>query len=147
MSQPVDNNIIFPPPPYTTPPTDQNGLISIAWANWFRQLYLRTGQASAPSNTQILTNPMTTFGDTLFENGTPAIDRLPGNITSTKNFLTQTGTGLVSGNPAWGTIQAGDVPILNQDTTGNAATATTTTNATNVTNIGITDDLIQAPAL
>jgi hypothetical protein len=77
------------------------------------------------------TNPMTTLGDFLYENATPAAARLPGNTTSTKNFLTQTGTGTVSAVPAWGTIAAGDVPTLNQSTTGNALTATTATNATN----------------
>lgn len=56
--------------------------------------------------------PLTTLGDMLYENGTPALARLPGNTTATKNFLTQAGTGTVSAAPAWGTIQAGDVPDL-----------------------------------
>lgn len=140
MTQPIDEDVTLPPPPYTSSFLDQNGSLSISWLTWLRQLYLRVGQAVAPSNTQILVNPMTTFGDMLFENGTPAIDRLPGNSTATKNFLTQTGTGSVSANPSWGTIQVADVPILNQNTTGSAATATTATNATNAVNIGITDD-------
>jgi hypothetical protein len=76
-------------------------------------------------------SPLTTLGDTLYENATPAPARLAGNTTATKKFLTQTGTGSVSAAPAWGTIAAGDVPTLNQNTTGssgscsgNAATAT-----------------------
>jgi hypothetical protein len=65
---------------------------------------------------------LTTLGDLLYYSTTNA--RLAGNTTSTKKFLTQTGTGSVSAAPAWGTIAAGDVPTLNQSTSGNAATAT-----------------------
>jgi hypothetical protein len=54
--------------------------------------------------------PLTTLGDLLYENSTPAPARLAGNTTATKNFLTQTGTGSVSAAPAWGTIAAADVP-------------------------------------
>lgn len=54
--------------------------------------------------------PMTTLGDLLYENATPAPARLAGNTTGTKNFLAQTGTGSVSAAPAWGTIAAGDLP-------------------------------------
>lgn len=69
-------------------------------------------------------NPMTTLGDIIYENSTPAPARLAGSTSATKQFLTQTGTGLASGAPAWGEIASGDVPTLNQNTTGNAATAT-----------------------
>jgi hypothetical protein len=75
-----------------------------------------------------LTNPMTTLGDIIYENATPAATRLAGNTTSTKNFLVQTGTGTVSAAPSWGTIAAGDVPTLNQNTTGSAAKWTTARN-------------------
>lgn len=64
---------------------------------------------------------MTTLGDMIYENATPAPARLAGNTTATKNFLTQTGNGTISAAPAWGTIAAGDVPTLNQNTTGTAA--------------------------
>lgn len=56
------------------------------------------------------TSPMTTLGDMLYENATPAAARLAGSTSATKNFLTQTGTGSVSAAPAWGTIAAADVP-------------------------------------
>jgi hypothetical protein len=36
--------------------------------------------------------------------------RLAGNITTTKKFLTQTGTGAASAVPGWNTIAAGDLP-------------------------------------
>ena len=54
--------------------------------------------------------PLTTLGDTLYENATPAPARLAGNTTAAKNFLTQTGTGVISAAPAWGTITGPDLP-------------------------------------
>lgn len=73
---------------------------------------------------------MTTLGDTLFGGTSGTRTRLAGNTSATKNFLIQTGTGSVSAAPAWGTIAAGDVPTLNQNTTGNALTATTASAST-----------------
>jgi hypothetical protein len=64
--------------------------------------------------------PLTTFGDLLYENSFPAPGRIAGNTSTTRNFLTQTGTGSESAAPAWGTIATGDVPVLNQNTTGTA---------------------------
>jgi hypothetical protein len=97
-----------------------------------------TSGATAPTISQVLTalsgsaaswqtpssgfaNPMTTLGDMIYENSSPAATRLAGNTTSTKNFLVQTGTGSASNAPAWGTIASIDVPTLNQNTTGTAA--------------------------
>jgi len=57
-------------------------------------------------------NPMTTLGDIIYENATPAATRLAGNTTSTKKFLTQTGTGSVSAAPGWSTIAAADMPVF-----------------------------------
>lgn len=59
---------------------------------------------------QTVSGILTTLGDLVYENSTPAPARLAGNISATKNFLTQTGTGSVSAVPAWGTIAAGDLP-------------------------------------
>jgi hypothetical protein len=67
---------------------------------------------------------MTTLGDTLFENGTPAYARLAGNTTAAKNFLCQTGTGSVSAAPVWCLLASGDIPNNAANTTGNAGTAT-----------------------
>lgn len=72
------------------------------------------------------TNPMTTLGDIIYEDATPTAVRLAGNTTATKKFLTQTGTGSVSAAPGWNTISAGDVPTLNQNTTGTASNVTGT---------------------
>jgi hypothetical protein len=61
---------------------------------------------------------LTTLGDMLYENSTPAPARLAGTTSATKQFLTQTGTGTVSAAPAWGTIAAGDLPAATGSTQG-----------------------------
>lgn len=50
------------------------------------------------------------LGDIIHGNVTPVWARLGGNITTTKKFLAQTGTGAISAVPAWDTIVDGDVP-------------------------------------
>jgi hypothetical protein len=66
-------------------------------------------------------------GDTLYSGATNTLAKLSGNITTTKLFLGQTGTGLASAAPVWQQPAAGDI-------TGLAASATTdTTNAINIT--------------
>ena len=57
-------------------------------------------------------DPMTTLGDTMYEDATPAPARLPGNTTAIRKFLRQTGTGTISAVPTWDTIVAADVPNL-----------------------------------
>lgn len=81
-----------------------------------------TGQTSASAAYNAL-SPMTTLGDIEYESGANTASRLAGNITSTKKFLTQTGTGAVSAAPSWGTISGSDV-------TGAALTKTDDTNVT-----------------
>ena len=78
----------------------------------------------------LFVNPMTTLGDIIYENATPAPARLPGSVTTTKVFLTQTGTGSVSAAPVWGAIQGGDIPNNGANTTGTAANITATSNST-----------------
>jgi hypothetical protein len=68
-------------------------------------------------------NPMTTLGDIIYTNATPAPTRLAGNITTTKQYLSQTGTGTVSAAPAWATIAGADI-------TGAALTSVNDTNVT-----------------
>jgi len=60
-------------------------------------LYQWTGSAWATLSLV----PLTTLGDTLYENATPAPTRLPGNTTTTPKTLVQTGTGTISAAPAW----------------------------------------------
>lgn len=66
-----------------------------------------------------------TLGDILYSDATNSLSKLSGNTTSTRQFLTQTGNGSVSAAPAWRAIAAADVPTLNQNTTGSAASLTT----------------------
>lgn len=49
-------------------------------------------------------------GDLWYGSAASTISGLTGNITTTKNFLTQTGSGAVSAAPIWGTIAAADLP-------------------------------------
>lgn len=58
------------------------------------------------------TNPMTTLGDIIYENATPAAARLAGNTTTTKQYLSQTGNGTISAAPAWAQIAIGDLSGL-----------------------------------
>jgi len=50
-----------------------------------------------------------TLGDILYANGTTSLAILAGNATTTKKFLTQTGTGTASAAPAWATIAESDL--------------------------------------
>jgi hypothetical protein len=50
-----------------------------------------------------------TLGDTLFSSATNTLAKLAGNTTTTKQFLSQTGTGSASAAPSWATIDAGDI--------------------------------------
>lgn len=70
-----------------------------------------------------LTNPMTTLGDIIYGGASGAVTRLAGNITTTRQFLSQTGTGSASAAPAWATIAGSDI-------TGAALTSSNDTNVT-----------------
>ena len=71
-------------------------------------------------------NPMTSPGDMVAGTASGLAVRVPGNTTSTKEFLTSTGSGTSASLPAWGTIATTDVPTLNQNTTGTSANVTGT---------------------
>ncbi len=64
------------------------------------------------------------LGDIFYSSAANTLAVLSGNITVTKKFLTQTGTGAVSAAPAWDTLVSGDIPNNAANTSGNAATAT-----------------------
>ena len=70
-------------------------------------------------------SPMTTLGDILFENATPAAARLGGNTASTKNFLTSTGVAGTAQAPAWGTIATSDLPVIPVSGGGTGGTTAT----------------------
>jgi hypothetical protein len=68
-----------------------------------------------------------TTGDTLYSSATDTLAKLPGNTTTTKKFLGQTGNGSASSAPVWEQPAASDI-------TGLAPSATTdTSNASNIT--------------
>ncbi len=64
-----------------------------------------------------------TLGDVLYANTTTTLAKLAGNITTAKQYLSQTGTGAVSAAPAWATIDGSDI-------TGAALTKVDDTNVT-----------------
>lgn len=62
-------------------------------------------------------------GDTIYASAANALSKLTGNITTTKQYLSQTGSGAASAAPAWATIAGADI-------TGAALTAVNDTNVT-----------------
>lgn len=68
------------------------------------------------------------------------------NTTTTKRFLRSTGDGTNGTAPVWDTIVASDIPTLNQDTTGSAATLTTSRNINGVPFDGSTNITVTAAA-
>ena len=105
-----------------------------------------TGQTGAAAAYNAL-SPMTTLGDLEYESGASTASRLAGNTSAAKQFLTQTGTGSASAAPAWGAILAGDVPTLNQNTTGSAGSCTgNAATATNLAGGAVLPDYL-APAV
>lgn len=69
-------------------------------------------------------SPMTTLGDIIYENATPAGARLAGNTTATNKFLTQVGNGSISAAPGWSVIANADVPTTLTGKTYNGLTPT-----------------------
>lgn len=73
--------------------------------------YLRANGAGAAPIYSTTTIPNTSvLGDLWYGSASNIVTALPGNITTTRQFLSQTGSGAVSAAPAWGTIAAGDLP-------------------------------------
>ena len=66
-----------------------------------------------------------TLGDTVYSSAANTLSALAGNTTTTKKFLTQTGTGSVSAAPAWGTISGSDVSGNISGSAGSVANALT----------------------
>lgn len=67
------------------------------------------------------------IGDLLYSSATNTLTKLAGNTTTTKQYLSQTGTGSASAAPSWAAVAAADI-------TGLAPSATIdTTNAANIT--------------
>lgn len=68
-------------------------------------------------------SPATTLGDLIYSDGADNV-RLAGNITATRRFLRQTGTGTVSAAPAWDTLTDPDIPSALSGKTYNSLTLT-----------------------
>lgn len=75
-------------------------------------------------------------GDILYSGVTDTLSRLSGNTTTTKKFLTQTGTGSGSAAPAWNTVSSGDISGLGTMATQNANSVAITGGSVNGTTIG-----------
>ncbi len=99
-----------------------------------------TGQTTAAGAFNVL-SPMTTLGDIIYGGTSGAGTRLAGNTTTTKQFLTQTGTGTASAAPVWGAITTGDLPsnvtLLGNTTTGTGSIVLATSPSLTTPNIGV----------
>jgi hypothetical protein len=94
-------------------------------------------------------SPMTDRGDMIASSIGTTAARVAGNITASKQFLTQTGTGSSSNFPVWAGIISGDLPTitLTSDVTGSGSAgsiattlATVNSNVGSFTNASITVD-------
>lgn len=90
-----------------------------------------TGQTSKASAYNALT-PITTLGDLTYGDAANSAARLAGNITTTKQFLSQTGTGTVSAAPAWSALAKADVGLGNVENTA----LSTWAGSANITTLG-----------
>ena len=81
-------------------------------------------------------NNTTLLGSMPYQSNTDVTTLLSPNVSTTKKFLRMTGNGTNGAAPAWDTIVAGDIPTLNQDTTGTASKATNIVGGNNTTLLG-----------
>ena len=66
-------------------------------------------------------NSSTLLGSIPYQSNTDTTSLLSPNTTATKKFLRMTGDGTNGAAPAWDTLVAGDIPTLNQNTSGTAS--------------------------
>jgi hypothetical protein len=97
----------------------------------FTGSYLDAGHISGVSSSSFLhtiTNHVAaTLGNIVYAGAAGAWTLLTGNITTTRKFLRQTGTGAVSAAPAWDTLVDGDIPTTLAGKTLTTATLTAPT--------------------
>ena len=96
----------------------------------------QVGLTSVTDDAQIKASVMTTSGDTIYGGASGAATRLAGDTSNTRKFLREQAVGGVAQVPGWDTIQAGDVPTLNQNTSGTAAKATNMVGGNGTTLLG-----------
>ena len=75
-------------------------------------------------------------GDFIYSSATNTLSKLPGNTTTTKKFLGQTGTGSVSAAPVWDVVTSSDVTGLGTMATQNANSVAITGGSLNGVTIG-----------
>lgn len=81
-----------------------------------------TSAGSATTSTNLAGgNNSTLLGSIPYQSNSNITTLLAPNTTTNKRFLTMTGDGTNGAAPSWAAILAGDVPTLNQNTTGTAA--------------------------
>lgn len=83
-----------------------------------------------------LSDPLLELGDMIYGDANGHKQRLAGNSSTTKKFLTETGTGSTGAVPVWSTIAASDLPSL-PNLTGTLDVSHGGTGATSLTNNGI----------
>lgn len=77
-----------------------------------------SGAATGLSWTAPLTNPMTTLGDLISGGAAGAANRLAGDTSNTKKFLTSTSAAGVAAAPTWLTIASADLPTATATAVG-----------------------------
>jgi hypothetical protein len=85
---------------------------------------------------EVQVDPLLELGDMIYGDDDGHQTRLVANYSSTKKFLTETGTGTVGGVPTWSTIAASDLPSL-PDISGTLDVASGGTGATSLTANGV----------
>jgi hypothetical protein len=90
-----------------------------------------TGQTTANAGFNAL-SPMSALGDLIYGGSAGIGTTLAGNTTSTKKFLTQTGTGSVSAAPSWAALTSSDVGLGSVENTA----LSTWTGSSNITTLG-----------
>lgn len=68
-----------------------------------------------------------TLGDVLYASNSTTLTQLAGNITTSKRFLIQTGTGSVSAAPSWGQVATADISDITSAATGITSVGTIAT--------------------
>lgn len=123
---------------FSAPLSRSTNTISIPVATSSANGYLSSTDWTTFNNK--LTSPMTTLGDIIYGAASGAATRLAGNTTTTKQYLSQTGTGTVSAAPSWATISGSDI-------TGAALTKSDDTNVTLTLGGSASTSLLRAASL
>jgi len=103
-------------------------------------LYRSSGPGSAPVSTTAIYPDNAALGNILYGDASSNIDTLPGNTTTTKMFLSQTGNGVISAVPVWEVIDGSDI-------NGQALTRVNDTNVTLTLGGTPTTALLQATSI